>query len=167
MIPLLKKMLKISLENCFRTQYMKKLFTFILLGLFSCSSVYACGGDFYTGLFDFSKEHKICGKYARSMDEDDFQKNDKILFRFYKRTLTSNFLSYYHLHFNNNSNRRVIFFGNWPPLLKINGKTVLYLHNKLLLTKELDYVLNLPTKLRLIMLRNIINLFKKNIFTFG
>ena len=76
MIPLLKKMLKISLENCFRTQYMKKLFTFILLGLFSCSSVYACGGDFYTGLFDFSKEHKICGKYARSMDGDDFQKND-------------------------------------------------------------------------------------------
>ena len=52
---------------------MKKLLIFVSLGIFLSASAYACGGDFYTGLFDFSKEHKICGKYARSLDGDEFQ----------------------------------------------------------------------------------------------
>ena len=34
------------------------------------------GGDFYTGLFDFSKEHKICRKYIKSVEGDEFRKND-------------------------------------------------------------------------------------------
>ena len=55
---------------------MKKLLGIVVLGLFLTSNALACGGDFYTGLFDFSKEHKICGKYARSLDGDSFQKND-------------------------------------------------------------------------------------------
>ena len=55
---------------------MKKLLWILVLGLFLSGNAYACGGDFYTGLFDFSKEHKICGKYARSLDGDDFQKED-------------------------------------------------------------------------------------------
>ena len=55
---------------------MKKHLTIVLLGMFLSVNAHACGGDFYTGLFDFSKEHKICGKYARSLDGDDFQKED-------------------------------------------------------------------------------------------
>ena len=55
---------------------MKKLLIFVSLGIFLSGSAYACGGDFYTRLFDFSKEHKICGKYARSLDGDEFQKED-------------------------------------------------------------------------------------------
>ena len=55
---------------------MKKLLGILVLSLLLSGNAYACGGDFYTGLFDFSKEHKICGKYARSLDGDDFQKED-------------------------------------------------------------------------------------------
>ena len=55
---------------------MKKLLGILVLSLVLSGNAYACGGDFYTGLFDFSKEHKICGKYARSLDGDDFQKED-------------------------------------------------------------------------------------------
>jgi hypothetical protein len=56
---------------------MKKLISIIVLSLLLGGSAYACGGSFYTGLFDFSKEHKICGEYARGLDHlDDFQQND-------------------------------------------------------------------------------------------
>ena len=56
---------------------MKKILRIVALSLLVSTGVYAsCGGDFYTGLFDFSKEHKICGKYARGLDGNDFQKND-------------------------------------------------------------------------------------------
>ena len=48
----------------------------LFLGLFLSTRVYAsCSGDFYTGLFDFSKEHKMCGEYARGLEGDDFYKN--------------------------------------------------------------------------------------------
>ena len=56
---------------------MKKLFSSILaLGLLLNSSALACGGDFYNGLFDFSKEHKICGEYSRSLNVDSFRQTD-------------------------------------------------------------------------------------------
>ena len=55
---------------------MKKFFILFILSLFLNGTASACGGDFYTGLFDFSKEHKICGKYARSLNGDEFQKED-------------------------------------------------------------------------------------------
>ncbi|MDB2353787.1 hypothetical protein N9V55_03460 [Candidatus Pelagibacter bacterium] len=54
----------------------KKLLAIIVLGLLFSGNALACGGDFYTGLFDFSKEHKICGKYARSLDVDSFRQTD-------------------------------------------------------------------------------------------
>ena len=56
---------------------MKKLFlSIIVLGLLLSGNAYSCGGDFYTGLFDFSKEHKICRKYIKSVEGDEFRKND-------------------------------------------------------------------------------------------
>jgi hypothetical protein len=55
---------------------MKKLFLILVLGLFFSGNALACGGGFYTGLFDFSKEHKICGEYARSLDVDSFRQTD-------------------------------------------------------------------------------------------
>ena len=55
---------------------MKKLLAIIVLGLLLNSSALACGGDFYTGLFDFSKEHKICGEYSRSLNVDSFRQTD-------------------------------------------------------------------------------------------
>ncbi len=55
---------------------MKMILGVLFLGLFLSTRVYAsCGGDFYTGLFDFSKEHKMCGEYARGLEGDDFYKN--------------------------------------------------------------------------------------------
>ena len=53
-----------------------KFAAILILTFTFCRSAYACGGDFYTGLFDFSEEHKICGKYARSLNGDEFQKED-------------------------------------------------------------------------------------------
>ena len=55
---------------------MKKILGIVIFSLLLNEKDFACGGYFYTGLFDFSKEHKICGKYARSLDGDSFQKND-------------------------------------------------------------------------------------------
>ena len=55
---------------------MKKFISIIVLCLLWGGSALACGDDFYTGLFDFSKEHKICGKYARSLDVDSFRQTD-------------------------------------------------------------------------------------------
>jgi len=55
---------------------MKKLLGIIVLGLLLSGNAYSCGGDFYTGLFDFSKEHKICRNYIKSVEGDEFRKND-------------------------------------------------------------------------------------------
>ena len=55
---------------------MKKILGIVIISLSINEKAIACGGDFYTGLFDFSKEHKICGKYARSLNVDSFRQTD-------------------------------------------------------------------------------------------
>jgi|TARA_B110000305_G_C18812723_1_gene347743 hypothetical protein len=55
---------------------MKKILGIVIFSLLLNEKAFACGGDFYTGLFDFSKEHKICGKYARSLNVDSFRQTD-------------------------------------------------------------------------------------------
>jgi hypothetical protein len=45
---------------------MTKIFSVIIFSLLLMGRAYACGGDFYSVLFDISKEHKICGKLVRS-----------------------------------------------------------------------------------------------------
>ena len=55
---------------------MKKILGIVIFSLLLNEKAFACAGDFYTGLFDFSKEHKICGKYARSLNVDSFRQTD-------------------------------------------------------------------------------------------
>ena len=60
---------------------MKKLFsTILVLGLLLSGNAYAggpCGlGWFIGSILDNTKEHKICGQYARNLEGDSFQQDD-------------------------------------------------------------------------------------------
>ena len=60
---------------------MKKLFLgIVVLGLLWSNTAYAWCGSEFGGLFDWSKEHKACGKYARDLEKslnlDEFATND-------------------------------------------------------------------------------------------
>ena len=55
---------------------MKKLLGILVLGLLWCNSAYAWCGNEFGGLFDWSKEHKQCGDYARSLNVDQFRQTD-------------------------------------------------------------------------------------------
>ena len=57
----------------------------------------------------------------------------------------------------------VLFFGNLPPIKKLNAKSILYLHNILLIKKNIDYKFALKTKIRLILERMYLWLFIKNV----
>ncbi len=58
----------------------KKLTMILVLNLFLTNPVFAWCGDEFGGLFDWSKEHKACGKYARDLEKslnlDEFATND-------------------------------------------------------------------------------------------
>ena len=55
---------------------MKKLLGIVVLGLLWCNSAYAWCSPEFGGLFDWSKEHKQCGDYARSLNVDQFRQTD-------------------------------------------------------------------------------------------
>ena len=55
---------------------MKKLLGIVVLGLLWCGSANAWCRDEFGGLFDWSKEHKECGNYARSLNVDEFRSAD-------------------------------------------------------------------------------------------
>ena len=103
--------------------------------------------------------------YLSDVFKPETVKYDDNLFFFYKSNIRSNIRSYLDLRNYNKNNRRVLFFGNWPPLFPINGVTKLYLHNKLLVAERTNYKLKFSTKIRLKILSKIIQLSKKNIDT--
>ncbi|MBC8296068.1 MAG: hypothetical protein H8E55_09770 [Pelagibacterales bacterium] len=47
----------------------KKLTMILVLNLFLTNPVFAWCGDEFGGLFDWSKEHKACGKYSRDLEK--------------------------------------------------------------------------------------------------
>ena len=59
---------------------MKKLLGIVVLGLLLSGNSYASGpcglGWFIGSIIDNTKEHKICGNYARNLEGDSFQKDD-------------------------------------------------------------------------------------------
>ena len=57
----------------------------------------------------------------------------------------------------------VLFFGNLPPVTKIKGTSLLYIHSKLLLEPVFKYKLTFKTRLRLIFEKLFILIFYKNI----
>ena len=57
----------------------------------------------------------------------------------------------------------VLFFGNLPPLSKVKGISILYIHSKLLLEPAFKYKLTFNTRLRLIFEKLFIYFFYKNV----
>ena len=57
----------------------------------------------------------------------------------------------------------ILYFGNLPPIYKVKGTSILYLHSKLLLEPVFKYKLNLKTRLRLIFEKLFILAFYRNV----
>jgi|TARA_B110000971_G_scaffold8708_1_gene8421 hypothetical protein len=56
---------------------MKKLLEIVVLTFFLCTSAYAWCSPEFGSLFDWSKEHKACGQYARNLKNlEDWQSSD-------------------------------------------------------------------------------------------
>jgi len=56
---------------------MKKLLGIVVLTFFLCTSAYAWCSPEFGSLFDWSKEHKACGQYARNLKNlEDWQSSD-------------------------------------------------------------------------------------------
>ena len=56
---------------------MKKIFGIVVLTFFLCTSAYAWCSPEFGSLFDWSKEHKACGQYARNLKNlEDWQSSD-------------------------------------------------------------------------------------------
>ena len=91
------------------------------------------------------------------------QKYDIDLFKFYKSNIIHRLYSQYEIHNSVEVNRKIIFFGNWPPFMKVNGTSILYLHNKLLLTDNSKLGLSKLLKIKLSLHKKIIKLFKHNL----
>jgi glycosyltransferase involved in cell wall biosynthesis len=63
----------------------------------------------------------------------------------------------------NNIKQITLFFGNLPPVRKLKGTSLLYIHNKLLLEPVFKYNLTTKTRIRLIFEKLFILLFYKNV----
>jgi len=77
--------------------------------------------------------------------------------------LVNYLISNFHLFKKRNDYSAYLFFGNTPPLFKVKGNVILYIHNKLIVEPLFSHSIPIKTRLKLIVQKVLIRFFSKNV----